>query len=170
MNDIVGQEGEVANSSSNPPACAKQYDYRVMKTQVGPHGVNIRNQRELSTLSVVLDHLVLGRYKQAADVVAARLKSVDAANKEGGFASAQYLELLPVNAEGLVTAEEKLVLKHEMQAGKSSWNDSGQSWKASGKGAFQNYTWVPNSKAKDKGQGKDKSKGKKGKGKKDKEE
>ena len=132
--------------------------------------MNHRNQRELSTLSSVLDHLALGRYKQAADVVAARLKAVETANREGSFTNGQFLELIPVNVEGLTTADEKQVLRNEALMSKGSWTNSGNDWSESGKGKFQNYTWVPKGKKGDPKGNKGEQKRKKGKGKKGKEE
>ena len=80
-----------------------------------------------------------------------------------------YLELLPVNPEGLTTADEKQVLRNAALLAKGNWSDSGKSWSASGKGAYQNYTWIPAGKAgkgagkkgDQKGKGKGKGKGKK---------
>ena len=168
MHDIVGQDGEVTDKNTAPPACAKQYDLRIMKHQAGPHGFNARNQRELTTLSTVLDHLVLGRYKKAADVVAARLKSVEAANREGNFANGQFLELILVNTEGLTTADEKQVLRNEALMNKPTWKGSGGDWSQSGKGTYGNYQCIPEQKGKGKekkgkeAKGKGKGKGKKG--------
>ena len=116
----------------------------------------------------MLDHLVLGRYKKAADVVAARLKSVEAANREGNFANGQFLELIPVNTEGLTTADEKQGLRNEALMNKPTWKGSGGDWSQSGKGNYGNCQWIPEQKGK-KGEqtGKKASrKGKKEKGKK----
>ena len=163
MHNVVGQEGEKKEQGARASACAKQYDLRVMKLQPGPHGYNQRNQRELSTLSVIMDHLALGRHKQAADVTAARLKAVEMSNREGHFQNAQYLELLPVNTEGLTTADEKHMVRNEVLLNKKEWASSETGWPKSGKGKPENYTWQPQGKGK--GEGKGQPKGKKGKGK-----
>ena len=38
-----------------PGAFTLKHDLRILKHQVSTHGMNLRNQRELSTLSTVLD-------------------------------------------------------------------------------------------------------------------
>ena len=168
MHDTVGEEGESSRSKGPPPACAKQYDLRVFKRETGPQGINARNQREMSTLCWVLDHLAMGRYHQAADVVAGRIKSLETGNKEGHFHNAQFLELLPVHTEGLSSTDDKQVLRHEASASKGSWSSSGKDWTNYGKGKPSNYQWVPGDKSKQKGKGKSGVKGKaKGKGKKE---
>ena len=88
MHNLVGEDGETSEKDGPPPACAKQYDLRVLKHQAGPQGINQRNQRELTTLCVLMDHLVKGRTKEAADVIAGRTKSVERANQDGNFRSA----------------------------------------------------------------------------------
>ena len=150
------------------PAVAKQFDLRVLKHQSGPNGINVRNQREMTTLCVLLDHLALGRYRQAADIAAARLKSVECANRDGHFQNAQFLELIAVNPEGLTTADEKLLVKNESLLSQKSWPSSGDGWPSSGKGnkGGAPYSWIPNPKGnkgkKDGGKGKKGAKGKKG--------
>ena len=122
----------------------------------------------MSTMCVLLDHLTLGRYKEAADVVAARLKAVEMSNKEGHFGNAQFLELLPVNVEGLTSVDDKLVVRNETLMGKGDASSSSNAWIPSGKGKPENYTWVPKGRGKgDKDdKGKKGDKGNKGKGKK----
>ena len=166
MNAVLDKDGEKAEKGAALPVCAKQYDQRVMKHQLSPTGNNLRNQRELSTLCVILDHLALGRHRQASDVVAARLKSVEAANRDGNFSRAQFLELLPVNMEGLTTTDEQQMQKNEAQLTQGNWTSSGDGWWPSGKGKKpDNYAWVENNKGKGK-KGKDEGKkGKDGKGK-----
>ena len=166
MHELVGDDGEVVSKKGAPPAVAKQFDLRILKHQKTPNGVNHRNQREMTTLCVALDHLALGRYEQAADVIASRLKAVETANKDGHFHTAQFLEAIPVNVEGLTTADEKMVAKRETQQSQTSSN-SDNAWWQSGKGKTSNYTWIPSkdkgTKGKDKGKEKGKGKGKKGK-------
>ena len=165
MKSVVGEDGEKLVKSKSAPAVAKQYDLRILKHIQSPNGMNQRNQREMSTLCVILDHLALGRHQQASDVAAARLKAVECANREGHFHNAQFLELLPVNVEGLTTADEKQLVQNEAQLNQKSWNSSGDAWWSSGKASKgESYNWIPNVKAKGKDKGKDKAKGK-GKGK-----
>ena len=169
MHDTVGEEGESSKEKRPPPACAKQFDLRIFKKENSPQGYNSRNQREMSTLCWVLDHLAMGRYQAAADVVAGRIKSIERGNKEGHFHNAQFLELLPVHVEGLSTTDDNQVVRHEASAGKANSTSSGNGWTDYGKGKPQNYTWVEGGKKGQKGKGKkgEKAKGEKGKGKKD---
>ena len=106
--------------------------------------------------------MALGRYEKTTDVLTARLKAVETANKDGNFHRAQFLEALPVNVEGLTTADEKQVAKNEVIMQKADWT-SNIDWWQSGKGKPAAYTRVPD-KGKGKGEkkGKDKRKGKKG--------
>jgi len=164
MHNLVGEDGETSENKGPPPACAKQYDLRVLKHQAGPQGINQRNQRELTTLCVLMDHLVKGRNLEAADVIAGRIKAVEKANQDGHFHSAQYLELIPVKVEGLTTAEDKQILRHESHLDKSEWNTYGNTWNGSGKGSGQ-FGWVPNGHGEPKGKKggpKGEPKGKKG--------
>ena len=91
---------------------------------------------------------------------------VEAANRDGHFAKAQCLELVPVHLDGLTTADEQQMQKNEAQLNHPSWNSSGDGWGDSGKGQKPgNYPWVPKNKGKGK-KGKDEGKkGDKGKGK-----
>ena len=64
------------------------------------------------------------------------------ANREGHSTNAQFLELLPVNVEGLTTADEKQVLRNEASMSRASWTGYGNDWNGSGKGRNQNYAWI----------------------------
>ena len=181
MKKQVGEDGEKLEKTSTAPAVAKQYDLRVLKHIAGAKGYSVRNQREMTTLCVMLDHLALGRYQRAADVAAARLKSVERANREGHFVHAQYLELVEVNPEGLTSVDENLLVRNESAQSQKSWASSDGGWQNSDwRQSSDHYQWVssqPQGKGKgaDKGKkgekgkkgGKKGEKGKKGKGKKD---
>ena len=71
-----------------------------------------------------MDHLALGRYEKTTDVVTARLKAVETANKDGNFHRAQFLEALPVNVKGLTTADEKQVAKNKVIMQKNDWTSN----------------------------------------------
>ena len=183
MKKQVGEDGESLEKTATAPAVAKQYDLRVLKHIAGPNGFNARNQREMTTLCVMLDHLALGRYQQAADVAAARLKSVERANREGHFSHAQFLELVEVNPEGLTSVDENLLVRNETAQNQRNWPSSDGGWQNSDWWqSSDHYQWIPNQpqgrgkgaekgKKGDKGKkgGKKGDKGKKGKGKKDSE-
>ena len=176
MKGVVGEDGEKVTKSGTAPAVAKQFDLRVLKHQTNQHGrIDHRNQREMKNLCVILDHLALGRYRQAADVVAARLKSVEGANRDGDFHLSSFLELVPVNTEGLTTVDEKVLVRNESLLSQKSTISSGEGWQSYGKGdkVRQPYSWIPSGKGKGKkegGKGKKGAKGKKGEGKKGKQD
>ena len=168
MHAIVGQDGEKVKKIGSAPAVAKQYDLRVLKAQGAALGVPFqRNQRELTTLCVVLDHMALGRYKQAADVVAARLKSMEAGARDGQFYQSSFLEPVPVNPETLVTADEQLLMKNESLLNQKSSPSQSTEWTGHGKGGGSNasYRWNPSGNGKNRkggGKGNKGNKGKKG--------
>ena len=171
MKAVVAQDGEGVQESAEAPAVAKQFDLRYLKVQPGPKGDFVhRNQRELTTLCVVLDHLALGRNRQAADVVAARLKSVETANREGDFSQASFLELVAVNPEGLTTVDEKLLIRNESHQSQKKPHSFVGGWQNYGgeERSSHPYSWIPKGKGKGKkgdGKGKKGAKGKKGDGK-----
>ena len=72
-------------------------------------GTTLRNKREEVTLCHVLDHLALGRTKEAADVCAQRLKSVQLANKHGNWDRSRFIELVPMADSDLADPSEKKV-------------------------------------------------------------
>ena len=165
MKNVVGEDGEKVDKTGAAPAVAKQFDLRILKHQSGPGGPSVRNQREMTTLCVMLDHLALGRYRQAADVAAARLKSIEGTNRDGHFHQSQFLELIPVNMEGLTTADEKLLVKNETLLNQKSLPSSGDGWQNYGKGDKGNssYHWIPQPKGKGKKDGGKRKKGAQGK-------
>ena len=168
MQAVVGQDGEKVKKIGSAPAVAKQYDLRVLKAQSGAvTGAASRNQRELTTLCVILDHMALGRYKAAADVVAARLKSVEAGARTGNYEESSFLELVPVNPETLVTVDEQLLIKNESMLSPKRSSPHASTWMGHGKGNGNNssYRWNPSGGGKNKkggGKGKKNGKGKKG--------
>ena len=168
MHVVVGQDGEKAKKIGSAPAVAKQYDLRVLRQlEVSQGKAYLRNQRELTTMCVMLDHMALGRYKQAADVMAARLKSVEAGIQTGNFETSAFLELVAVNPEGLTTVDEKLLIKNESMLNHKSSSPHSSTWMGHGKGNGSNssYRWNPSGGGKNKkggGKGKKNGKGRKG--------
>ena len=167
MHAIVGQDGEKVKKIGSAPAVAKQYDLRVLRAEGKARGQSyLRNQRELTTLCVVLDHMALGRYKQAADVVAARLKSVESGTKDGHFHQSSFLELVPVNPEGLTTVDENLLVRNEAHLNPPPPRVYDADWTGQAKGkGYPQSSWIPSGNGKGKkegGKGKKGSKGKKG--------
>ena len=93
MQDLIGREGEELEPSRRvAPPCAKGYFLRVLEPQNVSGGV--RNLREMETLCHVLDHLAMGRFCEAMDVVFQRLTALEKANKDHGWEEAKFLELV----------------------------------------------------------------------------
>ena len=114
--------------------------------------------RLMHTMSVILDHLALGRGSAAADVCAQRLKALELATVTGSWEKAQYVEIVETEGPTLIgKAEEFMVTKevelHQRLRGRGADRTYEHYWKQpdGGKG-----------KSKDKGKGKEN--GGKGKG------
>ena len=80
MQDKV-RGGEAAWDVTDTPASAKSYYLRML--EMGAAQGSMRSLREMTTLCTILDHLALGRTRQAADTVAQRLKAVEMACADG---------------------------------------------------------------------------------------
>ena len=143
MQDAVGFEGERPEAEKGSlPASAKAYFLRVLKTD--PAFQDTRIQREMHFLCSMLDHLVLGRSSEAADMVTQRLKAVEMAAKDRSWDRAKFLELLPAHVETLISNEEFAVIRSEVKEAK--------------KDTFANYaanSWKQNDDWQNKGAGKD---------------
>ena len=64
------------------------------------------------TLCTVLHHLAMNRTKEAADLVAHRLKSVEMSTADGDRNRARFVELIPAVPETLTSRDEiALVLR-----------------------------------------------------------
>ena len=49
----------------------------------------------MNTLAVIMDHLALGRYREAADTAGQRLKALELASTTGNWKAAAEVELVP---------------------------------------------------------------------------
>ena len=130
----------------------------------------------MHALCAVLDQIAHGKVLEAADVLAQRLKALEFAAEEGGWASAQYFELIPQDKGTLVSGDERHMLKRGQESAlrftstpqPTPWGGGGSSkggrpgpgasWQ--GKGWWNQNTYQPTRKGK--GKGKDKG-GKRGK-------
>eukprot|EP00971_Amphidinium_carterae_P347521 6489582-Amphidinium_carterae.1 len=56
---------------------------------------NVRTARELKTLCLCLDHLCQGEVLQTMDMIAQRIKAIEMSVRQGGWAQARFLELVP---------------------------------------------------------------------------
>lgn len=180
MENRVGRDGEAgAWDPHSTPASAKSYYLRVLK--LDPHHSR-RNLREMHTLAAALDHLALGRNRQASDLLMQRLKALELASSSGSWERASFLELLETEDATLVGTEEsflvaketELAQKLQRQGFQSGWGQNWQSWQsgwasAGGKSSPWNQDQPAPSqkggKSKGKGKGGKKGKGVKGKGK-----
>ena len=137
MEDRVGRDGEAARWAADAtPASAKSYFLRVLKAASG----SIRNARELETLCVILDHLALGRFREAADVVAMRMKAVEMAAKDGDWSRAIFLELVESDGTTLATKEEEMATTEEMKMRRRLQSNSGGGGKGkASKGEWRSY-------------------------------
>ena len=152
----MGRDGEAKRwDRCDTPASAKSYFLRVLRPATEKKG-SLRDVREMHTLSVILDHLALGRSGAAADVAAQRLKALELASTSGSWEKAQYLEIVPPEGASLVNKEEEYLATketelHQRLHGRSKGSSFEPDWNSyGGKGKY--------------GKGKSKDKDRKGKG------
>ena len=144
---------------------------------------SLRTKREMHTLAVIMDHLALGRYREAADTAGQRTKALELASRTGSWKTAAQVELVPQDTQltlvgdqevemAAKTAKKTHALHTFVHSEKSSQKNDDDS-NARPSHAAPHYPWVENAKGKGKGKGKDKHKNKdkgyqakKGKGKK----
>ena len=93
MQNVIGREGEELEPSRRAaPPCAKAYFLRLLEPKCAKGGV--RNLREIETLCHILDHLAMGRFCEAMDVVFQRLTALEKATTDQGWNEAKFLELV----------------------------------------------------------------------------
>ena len=109
----LGSAGAEEEPSTKTPVSAVQYFLTILQPQLAAK-MNLRTQRELRTLVVVLDHLARSAPARAADVVAQRMKALERATSEGSWGAAQYLELIPSEHAGLLDRDEELHITKEL--------------------------------------------------------
>ena len=139
-------------AENKTPAVATNYYLQVLLPSL-KEKANVRTQRELRTLTQVLDLLAEGKVKQGADIVSQRMKSIELSLVDQGWQRAQHLELIPLESATLADVEEQRMAtkEHNNELKMRPWPMG--TWK--GKGAGRDRE--------DNTQGKGKSKGKKGK-------
>ena len=185
MENAVGRDGEKPNwQQYDAPPSAKAYYLRVLKHSVP--AIPQRSLREMQTICTVLDHLALGRVREAGDVLAQRMKALELSSSDGHWQRAEHLELVAPDAVSLVNRSELKLVQREVEAEMkvSQPNSYGKSWgnyESGNGGGHWGQDWYPKPKGKGKGKhekgkwdywkpkpkGKGKGKDKKGKGKKD---
>ena len=78
--------------------------------------VSQRDEREMSTLSSILDNLADGRLAEVGDVAMQRCKAVELASSEKSWDVAQRLEIVPsMKPSALSTAERHAAANHQYQ-------------------------------------------------------
>ena len=87
----------------------------VARSEAGT-GSNVRNRRELETLALALDLIVMRRHQMAADVLVQRMKGIEMAARESTWDRAQHLELIAPSAGLLATREEMHAAAREERA------------------------------------------------------
>ena len=82
MYKAVAVEGEARPFGPNLPVISKAYMLRVMKTSYPT--MNVRYTTDLRIYSTVLDHILMKRYDEAADVISQQIKATEQALADGG--------------------------------------------------------------------------------------
>ena len=108
----MGSAGANLDLKNKTPATGVQYLLQILMPQMGSKA-NIRTQREMRTLMVILDLLAKNSPGRAADVVAQRVKALERATSDGAWASAQFLELIPSESSSLLDRDEQVYLSKE---------------------------------------------------------
>ena len=121
---------------------------------------SLRTKREMHTLAVIMDHLALGRYKEAADTAGQRMKALELASRTGSWKMAAEVELIPQDTNLTLVGDQEVEMagknakkKDEMDTCLSSrpsssrpeesLKDRPKRWENS-----NNYEWVLNDKGK----------------------
>ena len=112
MHSEVALGSTGAMSKEKTPAVGVQYLLQIMLPQHQAR-MNLRTQRELRTLMVVLDHLARKAPARAADIICQRIKALERATNEGNWNTAQYLELIPAETATLLERDEEVYLTKE---------------------------------------------------------
>lgn len=106
----MGAEGIRGNDT---PPSAVHYLQTLLTPSLGAR-MNVRSMRvEVKTLCEVFDRLARKQPKEAADIVAQRVKAVERACQEEHWQSAQYLELINPEAATLLDRGEQVFLARE---------------------------------------------------------
>ena len=128
----LGSAGAEGSSREKTPATGVQYLLTILLPQLGQRA-NLRTQRELRTLMVAVDLLARKNPARAADVLCQRVKALERASMDGGWSSAQFLELIPAENSSLLERDEEVYLSKEaLLEQKLRRKDQGGLWKGGG--------------------------------------
>ena len=125
----LGSTGANMESDDKTPAVGVQYLLQILTPHLGAR-MNVRTQRELRTLMVILDLLARNQPARAADVVSQRVKALERATSEGNWSSAQFLELIPTEAASMLERDEEVYLSKEALLEQRLKGGERPSWKA----------------------------------------
>ena len=109
----IGSVGAVNQQSQKTPAVALHYLRTVMTPALGTR-LTVRTARELHTLSVIIDFLAQKKPEEAVDVASQRMKALERSCMEGGWMSAQFLELISPEQPSLLDRAEESYLNKEL--------------------------------------------------------
>ena len=136
---------------------------------------SLRTKREMHTLAVILDHLAVGRYREAADTAGPRMKALELAARTGNRKLAAQVELVPQDTALTLLGNQEVEMAGKNAKKKDELDNSISFGGASRKQNERmeekprltypprgdNAEWIPyNQKGKGKGKDKDKGKGK----------
>ena len=69
--------------------------------------VNLRNTRELRTVSEAIDMMRVGNFAGASDLLMQRFKAIEMSCTDGSWSVAQHLELIPESNIGITSRAER---------------------------------------------------------------
>ena len=155
MSDQLGRDGKKRDwLPEECPPVATAYVHQVLRPQFPSMGA--RNNRELDTLSEIMDRMAAGEFGRAADLVTQRFKAVEMALHDGDWTRAAHLELLPDSKRLLTSRDEEELIARELREAMRL-----KKYLDEGRGA---PTRVTGDSGKGKGKEKSKEKGSKGHG------
>jgi hypothetical protein len=130
-----GRGAAEINAEKLPPV-AMSYVAGVFLVQNPPAQVGVRNLRELKTVATVIDMLCQNDAPRALDVLVQRLKALELAHKQQGWAQASQLELV---LDDDLTA----VFRPELKAAQSEVKEEMKIQRGPFRPQRQQTTWTP---------------------------
>ena len=119
MAKYLGQrEGAEGGPALGDPSAKRVMGYltSVFHGQFPKDRVGLRTSREMATIATALDAISAGKLPQVADVLMQRFKALEQSVQDGGWDTAQHLELIPRAASGLASSHEVAAAAKEQLA------------------------------------------------------
>jgi hypothetical protein len=110
MREVMqGRQPETTAEELEPRAVA------YLSTVAGPNQhYPARMEREMMTLSHIVDAIARGQPHAAADLACQRIKSLDHAHQSGEWRSSEFMEILPNDGRTLMSqGEREIMARHE---------------------------------------------------------